>query len=712
MTEALLPELWQSLAGRFELVRELDHGPRTLAFVVRDDVGRELVLKVPHPALASTLRISPKALLRELEVVSRLKHPNILPILAFGEAAGHVYYCLPYVSGGTLAERLARQSLDLESTRVIAEAIGEALAYAKGFGVIHRGLGPAQVIFDGDRPLVREFGVDRLLAFHGDRLQTPALTASGLQIGTPDFMSPEELAGERVDHRTDIYALAVLTVFMLTRRLPFEGSSVQDVLVRRLLAEAPSDADLPRALPTAVRAAVRRAMARDPAARFADVRAFVAALGGPALGVSVALLAPPAPAAASRVPAAQGAEAPDRGPDVTDTTGLGSTAKGLARRLSSDARVVILIGFGLGVLAVAGSVDPDATSTRVVLVSLSVLLFVLAGMRLARRPVLNARTAPTELVERSQLPRAEDTPDAVPSRYARRARQRSDATARLRDALAFQYEIIRPLGSGGMAQVFLARDLRYRDRQIALKVLRAEHLDSDVTERFLDEIDIVAGLSHPNILPLLDSGDVEGQPYFVMPFVEGSTLRDALERTPVLTVSRTIEIALPVARALEYAHGRGVVHRDVKPENVLLHGGQAMLADFGIALALDTVTDRRRTNGRSIGTPPYMSPEQFWDTDHIGAAADQYSVGCMLFEMLTGSTPFIGETHMELAMRHRDDPIPALAARRPGVPMDIDRCVTRLLQKRPDDRFPGMAAFSRELATLERSLDSADAQRP
>ena len=203
-------------------------------------------------------------------------------------------------------------------------------------------------------------------------------------------------------------------------------------------------------------------------------------------------------------------------------------------------------------------------------------------------------------------------------------------------ALEDRYRIERPVGQGGMAMVFLAHDERH-DRQVALKVLRPELAAVIGAARFLAEIKTTANLQHPHILPLFDSGEVEGTVFYVMPYVEGESLRDRLNREKQLPVEEAVRLAREVASALDYAHRRGVVHRDIKPENILLHDGQAMIADFGISLAVSRSdgNSRMTETGMSLGTPHYMAPEQAMGEREVTARADIYALGCVLYEMLT-----------------------------------------------------------------------------
>ncbi len=265
---------------------------------------------------------------------------------------------------------------------------------------------------------------------------------------------------------------------------------------------------------------------------------------------------------------------------------------------------------------------------------------------------------------------------------------------RLESAFGGRYEIQRELGRGGMATVYLARD-RKHDRQVAVKVLDPEVAGAIGPQRFLQEIRIAARLTHPNILPLHDSGDADGLLYYVMPYVAGESLRDRLDRERHLALDEAARIVRTVAAALSYAHGQGVIHRDIKPENILLAGGQAIVADFGIARAIDAAgTDRLTGTGLAIGTPAYMSPEQVGAERMLDGRTDIYSLGCVAYEMLGGEPPFTGPSAQAVMARHAVDPPPPLRTLRPAVPRDVEVAVERALAKVPKDRFPTADAFA------------------
>jgi Tol biopolymer transport system component len=287
---------------------------------------------------------------------------------------------------------------------------------------------------------------------------------------------------------------------------------------------------------------------------------------------------------------------------------------------------------------------------------------------------------------------------------------------RLTTALADRYRLDRELGAGGMATVYLAHDLKH-DRDVAIKVLHPDLGAALGGERFLSEIRTTARLQHPHILPLLDSGDADGLLYYVMPLVTGETLRARLERERQLPIADAVRIAREVASALDYAHRQNVIHRDIKPENVLLHDGSALVADFGIALAVQSAGGQRMTQtGLSLGTPQYMSPEQAMGERTIDARSDIYALGAVTYEMLVGEAPFIGQSVQAIVARVLTEEPRGIALQRKSVPEGVEQAVLRALEKLPADRFDSAKEFIEALGregqpTVVRTGASAPAAR-
>ncbi len=270
----------------------------------------------------------------------------------------------------------------------------------------------------------------------------------------------------------------------------------------------------------------------------------------------------------------------------------------------------------------------------------------------------------------------------------------TDIADQLRQSLQDRYTIQRQLGAGGMATVWLAEDLKHH-RRVAIKVLRPELAASLGSERFLREIETTASLRHPHILPLYDSGEAGGFLFYVMPLVEGESLRDRLAREKQLPIDDALRIAREVADALSYAHARGVIHRDIKPENILLESGHAVVADFGIARAVRAAEVETLTQtGVSIGTPAYMSPEQAAGEQDLDGRSDLYALACVLFEMLAGQPPFTGPSSEAITRQHLVAEAPPITNFRPAVPAAVSAALQRALAKTPADRFNPVAQFA------------------
>ncbi len=268
-----------------------------------------------------------------------------------------------------------------------------------------------------------------------------------------------------------------------------------------------------------------------------------------------------------------------------------------------------------------------------------------------------------------------------------------DVHPQLQAALAGRYTVERELGRGGWATVYLAHDHKH-DRQVAVKVLRSDLATSLGPGRFLREISIAGRLTHPHILPLYDSGKAGDSLYYVMPFIQGETLRQRLQREHQLPLADTLAIAGQVGDALTFAHGHGVVHRDIKPENILMEGDQVYVADFGIARAMQVAAgDTLSTPGLAVGTPTYMSPEQAAGAVSLDGRSDQYGLGCLVYEMLTGEPPHIGPTAQAILARQQMEAPRSIRVVRPSVPEEVERAVLTALAKPPADRFPTVSGF-------------------
>jgi serine/threonine-protein kinase len=264
----------------------------------------------------------------------------------------------------------------------------------------------------------------------------------------------------------------------------------------------------------------------------------------------------------------------------------------------------------------------------------------------------------------------------------------SELREQVQARLGAAYTVERELGGGGMSRVFVAHDAT-RGRREVLKILPPDLASGVNLERFEREIRLSAKLKHPNIVPLLDTGEANGLPYYTMPFVEGESLRERLRRDLQLPIDEAVRIACEVAEALDYAHGHDIVHRDIKPENILLHEGHAVVADFGICRAITHASDVDPITlaGMAVGTPQYMSPEQAAGEREIDGRSDIYSLGCVLYEMLVGEPPFTGRSAQAVIAKRFAGTVPSIRVVRPAVVPDLERVVMRTLALAPEDRF-------------------------
>ena len=283
---------------------------------------------------------------------------------------------------------------------------------------------------------------------------------------------------------------------------------------------------------------------------------------------------------------------------------------------------------------------------------------------------------------------------------------------RLGPALPSRYRLIREIGRGGTACVFLAQE-SHPEREVAIKVLEPEITALVGSERFLREVDFASKLSHPHILPIFAAGEADGLLYYVMPYVEGDTLRDRLARERVLPLDDALRIVLDVADALSYAHGHNVIHRDIKPDNILLQAGHAIVADFGIARAI-TATGKGPLTGAGfiVGTPAYMSPEQASGSEVIDGRTDIYSLGCVLYEMLTGETPHTGASPDAVIAKKLYSPVPRAAVLRPTVPESLETVLAVALARTPADRYQTAAQFREALSAALPAPSAASPAAP
>jgi serine/threonine protein kinase len=566
----LLDRVKASLQDRYLVERENRCAGVTITFDAQDTKLKKRVwLTVVHPDVWPM--VGSQRFLRQIEIHGLLTHPLIVPLIDSGEKNGLLYYVMPHLEGEWLEERLRRERpLPLEFILRTGRDVATALSYAHSQGVIHRDIKPGTIFLQGDRALLSEFSLAQVVrdAEH-DRI-----TAAGMIVGTPSYMSPEQAAGETVDERSDVYNLGCVLYEMLAGEPPFIGPTVQSIMARMMSRDPPSLKAIRPKIPRDVRRAIERALARLPADRYQTATTFLEALAG--------LL--------------------------------------------------------------------DAMS--------------------------HGTPSPT-----------------IPAPHSDGLRDRGAACELLRSALKHRYEVIREIGRGGMATVILAVDLQL-NRRVAVKLLRSELIETRDVQRFLREIAFTAQLNHPHILQPIEAGEADGIPYFVMPYIEGGSLRDWMTRGVAMTVGNVITVGKIVADALHFAHANGVIHRDIKPENILMHQGFPMVADFGIARSLRVDRGGGLTKpGYTQGSPPYWSPEQASGDTSLDPRTDVYSLACVLVELLTGTAPPLG-VGSALSLQDASEPAdPRRAA--------LEAVLRRALAMPREERHASAAEFRDELAAVK-----------
>jgi serine/threonine protein kinase len=558
------------LGEHYRIERELGHGGMATVYLctdVRD--GSRVAIKILRPELGSV--VTKERFAREIAFASELDHPRIPRVLDVGTAGLLPFYAMNFVDGESLRERLMRQrKLPVDEVRRITAAIAGPMSYAHERNIIHRDIKPDNILLSGDKVYVLDFGVARAIAgAAGDRL-----TATGITLGTPAYMSPEQVSAERdLDLRSDIYSLGCVVYEMLAGTPPFSGGSPQVLMAARF-------SRMPRALssirddvPEAMEKAIEKAMARFPDDRWQNVDAFADAMLPPA------------------------------------------------------------------------SMD-------------------------------------------------ESSDGEMPS-------VQNDLLNQLKKTFADLYVVESEMRGGGMSRLFLATDVALR-RRVVIKILPPDLISPMMLARFRRESEVAAQLQHPHILPVISAGVKDGLVHYIMPFIDGESLRGLLEREKQLSIPYALRILREMTDALAYAHKAGVIHRDIKPENVLIQNGHALLADFGIAAALTgdgTESGESLTGtGMSLGTVGYMAPEQALGEKTIDARADIYAMGVVGFELFSGAPPFSGATDQAILIAHLTREAPAVDEIRVDTPEAVSDAIKRAMQKDPSLRFQNAGEFRDAIA--------------
>ncbi len=635
----------QNLVGRtlgdFRLEAQIGQGAMGKVYrAVQISLRRTVAVKVLEIGLF-TLEEWKERFVREVEVLARLEHAHIVPVYATGEDDGLLYFAMRLVEGPTLAERIECGLAPADGIRILAEVCG-ALAYAHARGVIHRDVKPANVLISGGTPLLTDFGLARMA-------EATTITGSGALMGTPRYLSPEQARREKATAQSDVYPVAVILYEIATGRHPYAPDGFErvsrDELVRRVAAARPLPPRHARAnLPPSLAALLDRTLAGDPADRPADAsemrRALLALLDDPAVrDLAAASRFPPSPAEESPVPA--GGPSPDPGPaggaDSRD-------ASAVAHRTEGDPP------------AAMGPAGPS------------------------RGGGTDAAGAPAH---------AEGGAGVTPPSAG--ARMPAAPTAREFG----KFWLLSPLGQGGMGVVFRAEQPEL-NRVVALKVLREEnHDDPRAVARFATEARAAARLRHPGIVPIHEVGEIEGRHYFTMDCVEGEDLDRLLGRGPQAP-NRALEIVRDVARAVHHAHEQGIVHRDLKPGNILVErDGRVRVGDFGLARDLKFTDRRVSVTGEILGTPGYMAPEQARGRSaEIGPAADVFGLGAILYHLVTGRAPYVGEAAVDAWLSALQVDFPPPRRIQPRIHCDIETICLKAMAEEPARRYASAAAFA------------------
>ena len=553
------------LGEHYRIERELGHGGMATVYLCTDVRSGALVaIKILRPELGSV--VTKERFAREIAFASELDHPRIPRVLDTGTAGLLPFYAMNFVEGESLRERLVKQpKLPVDEVRRIAAQIAGPMSYAHERNIIHRDIKPENILLSGDKVYVLDFGVARAIAgAAGDRL-----TRTGITLGTPAYMSPEQVTAERdLDLRSDIYSLGCVVYEMLAGIPPYSGGSPQVLMAARFSRPARALSSIREDVPEAMEQAIDKAMARYPDDRWQSVDAFVDAMLPPSLA-------------------------------------------------------------------------------------------------------------------------EESTGGQVPS-------VQNDLLDQLKKSFADLYVVESEMKGGGMSRLFLATDVALR-RRVVIKILPPDLISPMMLARFRRESEVTAQLQHPHILPVISAGVKDGLVHYIMPFIDGESLRGLLVREKQLPIPYALRILREMTDALAYAHKAGVIHRDIKPENVLIQDGHAVLADFGIAAALTgggaESGERLTGTGMSLGTVGYMAPEQALGEKTVDARADIYAMGVVGFELFAGAPPFTGATDQAILIAHLTREAPAVDEVRVDTPVAVSDAIKRAMQKDPSLRFQNAGEF-------------------
>ncbi len=553
------------LGDHYRIKREIGQGGMASVYLCVDIRTEEHVaVKVLRPELAGI--VTRERFFREIAFASELDHPRIPRVIESGISGELPFYSMEFVEGESLRDRLRREpQIPVAEAVRIATEIAKPMSYAHARGLVHRDIKPENILLRGDDVFVLDFGVARAIeGAAGERL-----TRTGIALGTPAYMSPEQLTADRdLDYRSDVFSFGCVVYEMLAGTPPFGGATPQILMASRAT-NPPRPLRIARpGLPESVETAVITAMAHLPDDRFQSVDEFADAL---------------------------------------------------------------------------------------------------------RLPIV-----------------AEEAKDAFESSAG------DELLTKLKESFRELYEVQEEIKGGGMSRLFLAKDLSL-NRLVVIKILPPELVSQMMLARFKRESEVTARLQHPHILPVISAGVRDGLVHYIMPFIDGESLRGRIGREQHMPMNEALRLLREVTDALSYAHKNGIIHRDLKPENILIQDGHAVLADFGIAAALSSdkgeTATRLTGTGMSLGTVGYMAPEQALGERNVDARADIYALGVIAYEMMAGAPPFIGATDQAILVAHLTREVQSVDVVREDTPPQVAQAIKRAMAKDPAMRFQTAAEF-------------------
>jgi serine/threonine-protein kinase len=744
--------------GPYELSRRIGSGGMSAVYeAFQPQLNRKVAVKVLSEYLTQDASFAAR-FRREAGLIVRLEHAHIAPVYDYATDGDYSYIAMRLLTGSSLERRLTQfgKPSTYEALGILNQ-IASALDYAHKQGVIHRDLKPSNVLLDDSgNAFLSDFGVARLFD------STEHITATGQTIGTPLYMSPEQVMSQKIDHRADIYAFGVIAFVLFTGQLPFEGDEPFAVALKHAQEAPPNPSSFAPDLPRELDAVFAKVLAKQPEARYQAAADFVAALEDAFAGKLTrsktdflqgaveqeGTEAEEAITGISYTPLPQSAIAPGQAldtltplpyaPDAAYDFNIPLTARkapGL-RLLISAVIVILILIVGLFFLLTSSNAASTGGGGSPVLLVVIVGALVGVGAWIIYRRAAPPRSKPAQpsiteqkkretieldtlvqapvaepvppspppiaitdtvevpaITDNGEAPAVPERPKPMPARPPVRTMESLKEGERLGD-----YELRKRLDKGDRNRVFEAYDHRH-GWEVAIKVLNlAAASGQERALRFKQEAQILGGLNHPHIVRFLDYATEGELNYIVMPLLRGGTLRDRMPQD-VGNLPRAVTTLRQVASALDYLHSKNVIHRDLKASNVMFDDdGNSYLVDFGIA-KMTNMNAALTMVGQLIGTPAYMAPEQ-WLGVELTPASDQYALGTLAFQMLTGQLPFDAPNTPGLMYKHVYDPPPAVTSLRPELPGSLNPVFTRVLAKKPDERYPSTRAFVEALEGL------------